>query len=105
MVINVVGLLAFCYASVTTRSTLPVWNFLIAVSYLPLLSCLIGFKTAYSICTNDTRRYDVFLERETLSSVRLLHASPAGILYVAGNGGPACFVNMSNVTKVAKVKL
>jgi len=105
MILNFVAVSAICYANILVDQRLSIWSFLFGTAYLPLLSFSMGFGHAYSARVLETSRYDIYLENETLKSVRLVRASPSGILYVPSSGGPTCFVSTSKVAKINQVAI
>jgi hypothetical protein len=66
------------------------------------LSFGLGYRSAYYSRTIDIRRYDVWLEREQLSNVRLIRFSSSGIFYVEDKRDFIGFVSMSKVVKVVQ---
>lgn len=103
VVVNLLGLLAQLYGNFLADHKIPVWTLLSAVvSPLPL-SFGLGFQSAHYVKTIDKRRYEISLADETISNVRILRISSAGIVYIRQNTALVVFVNMSKVEKIAQI--
>ncbi len=100
--INLIGLLAQLYGTVLTDQKVPIWTLMFAiVSPLPL-SFGLGFQSAQYVKTIDRRRYEISLGGETISNVRILRISSAGIMYIRHNTSLVLFVSMSKIEKIAQ---
>jgi hypothetical protein len=99
LVINFIVFVAVIYCNLVGLHRLPVWTAGVAALLLFGLAGAMGFYSAYYARVLDPRRYDIVLEGERLSTVRLIRASSIGLLY-AGEDTRVSFVNLAKVVMV-----
>jgi hypothetical protein len=66
---------------------------------------VLGYQSGHYAKTIDTRRYDIWLEREQLSNVRLIRFSSSGIFYMEDKQEFVGFVSMSKFIKIVQTLL
>jgi hypothetical protein len=87
ILINSICLFAILYAAFLADHKIRTWSLLFTAINPFWLSFGLGYQSAQYAIAIDTRRYDVWLEREQLSNVRLIRLSSSGIFYMQDKGG------------------